>query len=128
MADVIQSVPDNQNNLPRLYKDISGNDTYFAETVAAEIIAGPAKTVISAHGTVNNSGSSVIAAAATFGSWITIQNVDPTNKLYVSATNPATSNDFSLAPAASITLQFGVANAIYGLSSGVSTAFAVIGA
>jgi|SRR5580692_8964083 hypothetical protein len=129
MADVIQSVPDTQNNLPRYYKDISGNDSYFAQVVAVEAVVSPAKTVLTASGTVSGAGTQTVATANQFGSWVTIQNVDPVNVLYLSAVSPAVAgSSIELFPSASITLPFGVANALYGGSSSSSTAFAVIGA
>jgi len=128
MADVIQAIPETQNNLPQLWKDVSGNESYFAQLVVSQPVASVSKTIISQNGTVNNSGTQNLVAAGVFSSQVTIQNVDPANVLYVSANNPATVNDIELLPTASVTLPFGIANAIYGLSSGTSTKFAVIGA
>lgn len=71
--------------------------------------------------------SAVIVPAGAYGAWVTIQNTHATQKLSLSFTNPATVSDYTLASGASITLPFGLANALYGIGSGAATTYALIG-
>lgn len=126
MSDVIQSVPVNQNNLPQLWKDLSGNETYYAQLIATQTVPAAARTGISQNGSATGTGGQIVAGGV-FLLQVTIQNVDPLNALFVSFNNPATANDIELLPSASYTFPFGMSNALYGLSSGSSTKFAAIG-
>lgn len=81
---------------------------------------------ISSNSSVGTS-SAVIVPAGTYSAWVTIQNTHATQKLSLSFTNPATTSDYTLVPGASITLPFGLANALYGIGSGAATTYALIG-
>ena len=81
---------------------------------------------ISSNNSVGTS-SAVIVPAGTYSAWVTIQNTHATQKLSLSFTNPSTTGDYTLAPGASITLPFGLANALYGIGSGAATTYALIG-
>ncbi|MBU9203123.1 hypothetical protein KTD31_17340 [Burkholderia multivorans] len=80
----------------------------------------------STSGTVGTT-SAVIVAAGAFSAWVTIQNTHASNKLSLSFNATATTSDFTLAPGASITLPFGLANALNGIGSAAGTTFAAIG-
>ncbi|MBN3757220.1 hypothetical protein G3N95_30060 [Paraburkholderia sp. Tr-20389] len=71
--------------------------------------------------------SAVVVPAGTYAAWVTIQNTHATQKLSLSFTSPATTSDYTLAAGASITLPFGLANALYGIGSGAATTYALIG-
>jgi hypothetical protein len=81
---------------------------------------------ISSNGTVGGS-TAVIIAAGTYSAWVTIQNTHATQKLSLSFNASATTSDFTLAPGASITLPFGLANALSAIGSGAGTTYALIG-
>jgi len=81
---------------------------------------------ISSNGTVGTA-SAVIVAAGTYSAWVTIQNTHASNKLSLSFNAAATASDFTLAPGASITLPFGLANALSGIGSATGTTYALIG-
>lgn len=71
--------------------------------------------------------SAVVVPAGIYSAWVTVQNTHATQKLSLSFTNPATTSDYTLAAGASITLPFGLANALYGIGSGAATTYALIG-
>lgn len=81
---------------------------------------------ISSNSSVGTS-SAVIVPAGTYSAWVTIQNTHALNKLFLSFTNPATTSDYTLSPGASITLPFGLANALYGIGGATGTTYALIG-
>lgn len=84
---------------------------------------------ISAKGTVDGTGTQVVAAAGKYLTHLTVQNTDAANKLYLSFTNPATNTDFVLGAGLSMTFpNNGFGNTLYGLSNAATTAFATIGA
>ncbi len=87
---------------------------------------GGAGNGISANGSVGTSSATLIAAS-TFSAWVTIQNRHASQTLYVSFNNPATANDFAIAPGGALTLQFAFGNILYGLGSGAATTYALIG-
>ena len=78
----------------------------------------------------NNSVGTVsaqIAAPGTYQNNVTVQNTHATQTMNLSFTNPATVNDFRLAPGASVTFSFGPSNALYAIGSGAATTYALIG-
>jgi hypothetical protein len=81
---------------------------------------------ISSNGTVGAT-SAAIVPANTFSNWVTIQNTHATNKLSLSFNATATTSDFTLAPGASVTLPFGLANTLNGVGSAAGTTYALIG-
>lgn len=83
-------------------------------------------TGASSAGTVNGAGTQVVAAANANRAWLTVQNTDAANDLYLSFTSPATTSDIKIVAGGSITMTVAPTNALYGLSSAVSTTFAVM--
>lgn len=81
---------------------------------------------ISSNSTVGTA-SAVIVPAGTYSNWVTIQNTHASNKLSLSFNATATTADYTLAPGASITLPFGLANALNGIGSAAGTTYALIG-
>lgn len=81
---------------------------------------------ISSNGSVGTS-SGVVVPADTFFNWVTIQNTHASQKLSLSFSAAATAADFTLAPGASLTLPYGLANGLNGIGSGAGTTFALIG-
>ena len=72
--------------------------------------------------------SATIVAAGTYSYWITIQNTHASQKLSLSFNNPATTSDLTLAAGQWITLTPGATNTLYGIGSGASTTYAIMGA
>lgn len=89
-------------------------------------IGGIPAAGISVNGSVGAASAQLIAPGA-FSAWVTIQNTHASQKLSLSFNATATVNDFTLAPGASVTLPFGLANALNGIGSGAGTTFAAIG-
>lgn len=81
---------------------------------------------ISSNNSVGTTSATIIPAG-TYSNWVTIQNTHASNKLSLSFNTTATASDFTLAPGASITLPFGLANALNGVGSAATTTFALIG-
>lgn len=81
---------------------------------------------VSMTGTVG-AASATLIPPGTYGAWVTIQNTHATQSLNLSFAATATLNDFKLVAGASITLPFGLANALQGLGSGAGTTWAAIG-
>lgn len=81
---------------------------------------------VSSNGSVGTA-SAVVVPAGMFSNWVTIQNTHATQKLSLSFNATATTSDFTLAPGASLTLPYGLANALNGIGSGAGTTFALIG-
>lgn len=83
----------------------------------------------SAVGTVDATGTQVLIPASRFNRHATVQNRDAANDLFVSFNTPALVTDFKLSPGQAMTFPSnGFSNALYGLSSGATTAFSTIGA
>lgn len=81
---------------------------------------------ISSSGSIGATSGQLIAPN-TFQAWVTIQNTHASQKLSLSFNTAATTNDFTLAPGASITLPFGLANSLQAIGSGAGTTYALIG-
>lgn len=71
--------------------------------------------------------SATLIPAGTYSAWVTIQNTHATQSITLSFNATAVAGDFKLAAGASITLPFGLANALQGLGSGAATTWAAIG-
>lgn len=84
------------------------------------------RTGASSNSSVGTTSAQIIAAG-TYSSWVTIQNTHASQTLYLSFNTPATTSDIKIIAGASITLPFGLANALYGIASGASTTYAIIG-
>lgn len=89
---------------------------------------GGGATLVSLSGTKGASSGNIIPAA-TYARGFTLQNTSTGGQtLYVSANATATTADFAIAAGGSLTVAFGVANALQAIGSAAGTTWAAVGA